>query len=169
MLHLISRNLTKWGSMAIDPIGAEALDKLSVTLQALLPPILDPILPASVLVVPVRVSTIGVGGVIGISQNPAGEIQGRRVEANVVVTAAAKDANSLQTAVTDIAKAFTSDPVGLRASGIERLSLTALGPAPAGGAAAFQRDVTFSTIYEYLKFPAAAKDANSLQTAVTDI
>src|ERR1017187_7834156 len=42
--------------MATDSIGAEALDKLLVTLQSLLPPIIDPVLPASVQVVPVRIS-----------------------------------------------------------------------------------------------------------------
>jgi hypothetical protein len=143
--------------MATDSIGAEALDKLVVTLQSLLPPIIDPVLPATVQVVPVRISFIGVGGVIGISQNPAGEIQGRRVEATVVVTAAAKDTNSLGTAVTDIARAFTTDPVGLRESGIERLVLAALGsaPAPASGGATVQRELTFDIIYEYLKFPSA--------------
>src|ERR1035441_7433659 len=143
--------------MATDPIGAEALDKLLVTLQALLPPIIDPVLPAAVLVVPVRISTIGVGGVIGISQKPAGEIQGRRVEASIVVTAAAKDTNSLGTAVTAIARAFTSDPGGLRASGIERLVLAALGPAPApaSGGATVQRELTFDVLYEYLKVPSA--------------
>jgi hypothetical protein len=141
--------------MATDSIGAEALDKLLVTLQSLLPPIIDPVLPASVQVVPVRISTIGVGGVIGISQNPAGEIQGRRVEASVLVTAAAKDTTSLGTAVTAIARAFTADPDGLRASGIERLVLAALGPAPASGTATFQRELTFDVIYEYLKFPSA--------------
>jgi hypothetical protein len=143
--------------MATDSIGAEALDKLLVTLQSLLPPIVDPVLPASVQVVPVRISVIGVGGVIGISQNPAGEIQGRRVEATVLVTAAAKDTNSLGTAVTAIARAFTADPSGLRESGIERLVLAALGPAPApaGGAATVQRELTFDVTYEYLKFPTA--------------
>jgi hypothetical protein len=141
--------------MATDSIGAEALDKLLVTLQSLLPPIIDPVLAATVQVLPVRISTIGVGGVIGISQNPAGEIQGRRVEASVVVTAAAKDTTSLGTAVTAIAMAFTADPGGLRASGIERLVLAALGPAPAGGAATFQRELTFDITYEYLKFPLA--------------
>ena len=141
--------------MATDSIGAEALDKLLVTLQSLLPPIIDPVLPATMQVVPVRISTIGVGGVIGISQNPAGEIQGRRVEATVLVTAAAKDTTSLGTAVTSIARAFTSDPGGLRASGIERLVLAALGPAPASGGATVQRELTFDVIYEYLKFPSA--------------
>ena len=117
--------------MATDSIGAEALDKLLVTLQSLLPPIIDPVLPASVQVVPVRISTIGVGGVIGISQNPAGEIQGRRVEATVVVTAAAKDTNSLGTAVTAIARAFTADPGGPRSQKqtVRALSQSLLGMA----------------------------------------
>jgi hypothetical protein len=141
--------------MATDSIGTEALDKLFITLQSLMPLIIDPVLPASLQVVPGPVSSIGVGGVIGISQSPSGEIQGRRVEASVVVTAAAKDTNSLGTAVTNIARAFTSDPGALRASGIERLRLAGMGPAPAGGTATVQRELTFDIIYEYLKLPLA--------------
>lgn len=153
--------------MATDPISIEALDQLSVTLQALLPPINDPILPARVLVVPVRVSVLGVGGFVGTNDNPAGEILGRHVEARIVVTAAAKDTNSLQTAVTDIARAFTSDPNGLRVSGIERLALTDLGPAPTGGAATVQRDLTFEASYEFLKFPSA--DEGKIQVIPIDV
>src|ERR1041384_3395532 len=107
----------------MDPTGAEALTALTGVVQSFLPAVNDPLLAPSVAIVPVSVSLIGVGGFVGMNTDPVGEIVGRRVEAQVVITAMARDAAALQTAAAGISTGLLSDRSALEASGILRIRL----------------------------------------------
>jgi hypothetical protein len=114
-------------------------------------------------IVPLSVSTIGLGGFIGTNTNPTGDIIGRRLEAQAVVTAMARDAGNLNMAVASIATALLTDRGALNAAGIVRMALMNSGagsdsPAVAGGNPAVQREMTFQLTFEFLKTPSAAGD-----------
>jgi hypothetical protein len=154
----------------MDPISVEALDSLSTVIQGLLPAVADPVLPPSVSIFPLRVSAAGVGGFVGRNAAPAGDILGRRIEAQIVVTAGGKDASALQAGITSITRALVADSGALEKAGILHIKLADVGPASGGfpgGNLQVQRDLKFEVTYEFLKLPVAPED--KIQTIPIDI
>jgi hypothetical protein len=137
----------------VDPLSRAALGGLRSAVSALLPPAPAPGLESSVNVLPRRMRPVGLGNLVGQQDDPAGQVLGRRLEAAVVVTVRAADANGLGDQVAEVAGALVgASPVDLRRSGIVRLSMEDHGGAPAAGAPP-QRDVTFDVLYEHIQRP----------------
>jgi hypothetical protein len=136
----------------MDPLATEALDDLTAAITALLPPAVPPA-PAPLLeILPLRIGGTGLGGLVGMSREPLGEIFGRRVEASARIRVRAATADALPEAVRVVALAFlAADRATLRGRGILRLDLDDSGP-PAGAGEA-QRELRFKVLYEFLKRP----------------
>lgn len=138
-------------------IADEAIDGLIGALDLLLPepaPGEEPTL----VVTPRRIAPTGVGGFVGFSDEPAGEIHGRRVEAAVYVTVRA-DPDDLPAAVTSVTRALVGpDRSTLAAAGIQRVALAELGPQESAGDLA-TRTLEFDVEYEYLRLPDAGEGA----------
>jgi hypothetical protein len=144
----------------MDAIGVEAMDKLSATLEELLPPGDSPALAPTLEVHPLRIVPTGLGGFVGLSQGPAGEIVGRRLEAWARVAVKAASVDGLGDAVSAVTGALlAADRGSLRSRGVLRLELDTLGPKPAADIAGVaEREIQFKVLYEFLKLPAEIGD-----------
>src|ERR1041385_8194671 len=121
----------------------EALDSLNTTLQSLLPPVAEPALRPLLFLQPTRVIPTGLGGYVGINQDPPGDILGQRLDVLAVVTVQANDVADLDTATTNTTRSLLqTDRITLRTNGIFQLNFDTLGPKPPTGAATpLQRDL----------------------------
>jgi len=145
----------------VDPISVEALDSLSAILAELLREEVGPALEPALEVYPLRIIPTGLGGFVGLSHEPAGEVYGRRLEASARVAVKAAGLDELRDAVTAVTRALVAaDRVLLREKGILRLDLDAIGPQPllAEPPATAEREVQFKVFYEFLKKPTEAGD-----------
>lgn len=140
----------------MDAVAVEALQGLTAAVASLLPPPGDPSLAPVVSLGSVRIGPLGVGGFVGINDDPAGEIVGRRVEAAVLLGVKAASEDEMPAAVGAVASALlAADRASLRQLGILKLSLDGVAQ-PAGAAAqAAARDLSVSILYEFLKPPTA--------------
>lgn len=144
-------------------VNNEALEALTTALRSLLPPVADPDLQPSLVVLPGRISPAGIGGVIGLNEDPRGDIVGRRLEATALVTVRGEDSAGLDSAVADVTRALVAaDRAALLESGILRITLDKVGqrpePRPGGGPDRAQvRELSFKVLYEFLKRPEAAE------------
>jgi hypothetical protein len=140
----------------VDTLSLAALDGLTAALTSLLPPAADPALQPALLVQPRRLVPAGIGGFVGVNDDPHGEILGRRLEATAVVTVKASG-DALDGAVAAVSRALlAADRAALRGAGILRLALGEVGPKPAApGQATAERDLAFDVLYEFLKLPEA--------------
>ena len=141
----------------MDPLNGEALTQLTTALSSLLPPSGSPALAPDLAVSPTRFATTGLNGFVGTNEDPEGEIIGRRVSANAIVGVKTETLETLNDAVADLTAAVVGAPRGdLRKLGILDLGVEGLGlqtpPAPGPDGVARQ-EVTFSVLYEFLKFP----------------
>ena len=140
-----------------------ALGGLSLALAALLPPAPTPELAPTIALSSVDVRPTGLGGFVAYAHSPEGEVVGRRVEADAVITARADSIPNLDIVVDELMTAvLATDRATLRSQGLLRLTLAELGPAPAvdtpGGGRppdAFSRDMRFHVLYEFLLQPTA--------------
>jgi hypothetical protein len=138
----------------VDGVLSGAIASLTAALQSLLPDVADPALRPTVHVIPLRIVPAGVGAYIGLSQDPLGEVRGRRVEATATVTARAESIAGLDQAVSQVSEALVlADRATLASSGLLRVTLDEVGPL--GDAPA--RDVTFNVLYEHLALPTAGE------------
>jgi len=137
----------------VDPISVEALDALSAALQALLPAVADPAQKPKVTIQPHSISPTGVGGFVGINDNPVGEILGRSIDATAVIgVVAAKD--QIDAAVAAVTNGFlAADRATLAAQGLQRIAFDTMGDVSAVSDALAQRPVSFRVLYEFLKKP----------------
>ncbi len=134
----------------MDVVANEALDALSAALESLLPPDLSP--SPSMMVNPARIVPTGLGGFVGLQDDPLGEIIGRRLDALVTVNVETPTAD-LAEAVMAVTSAFlAADRTTLRGLGILRMALDEIGSASSKGNNT-QRDLSFSVLFEYLKRP----------------
>jgi len=142
----------------MDAISTEAVNALQLAITGLLPPVAAPVLPSVVHIYPTQIATTGIGGFVGINQNPIGEIKGRRVSAKVLIDVRATTAEALDTAVSNTAVALlAADRATLTQQGILRLALGEVGERSVVGAGAdvtVQKRMTFSALFEFLKLPA---------------
>jgi hypothetical protein len=138
-------------------LNNEALKGLTDAVGRLLGPE-GPGVERSLLVSPVRVIPTGVGGFVGINAAPIGEIRGRRVEAELLITLGAGDTEQLDAATTVLARSLVGpDRVTLLQSGILRLALADVGRVRRTDDGA-ERDLRFSVFYEFLRIPEEAED-----------
>jgi hypothetical protein len=141
----------------VSTIADEAVGGLAAAIESLLPDVADPDLRPTVLVSPRRIAPTGVGGFVGLHEEPEGQIFGRRVEANVFVTVRADDADGLPAAVTAVTRALlTPDRSTLAGEGIQRILLEDMAAAGSDGGVSF-RDLRFAVDYEFLRLPAASE------------
>ncbi len=144
-------------------INNEALEALATALRSLLPPVADPDLQPSLVVLPTRIGPAGIGGVVGTNADPRGEIVARRLEATALVTVRGEDNAGLDSAVADVTRALVAaDRAALQSSGILRITLGNIGSRPeerpgGGPDRAQERELTFRVLYEFLKLPEAAE------------
>ena len=135
-------------------VSVEALEGLSIAIQSLLPAQADANLRPSVSVQPVSISPTGLGGFVGINDNPAGEIVGRRIEGTVVVGIKAADASGIDAAVSDAIKALlAADRAALLSQGLLRVAVGKVGDLAVGPGTSVQRQISIGVLYEYLKKP----------------
>lgn len=135
-------------------IDAEAVDSLATTISGLLPVGSS----ALVTVFPRRVVPVGIGGFLGLNDDPAGpagDLLGRRVEAIVATRVSAADRDALSATVTALINALiASDRSRLRSLGLHTLVLDEIGEqtaAPQGNG--LEQTVRFTVQFEFLKRP----------------
>jgi hypothetical protein len=135
-------------------IDAEAVESLATTITGLLPAGSF----AVVTVFPRRVAPVGIGGFLGLNDDPAGpvgDLLGRRVEAIVATRVSAANRDALSAAVTALINAFiASDRSRLRSLGVQTLVLDEIGEqaaAPQGND--LEQTVRFTVQFEFLKRP----------------
>ena len=134
-------------------LADEAIDGLTAVVASLLPAGGDPALRPLALVSPLRIAPTGLGGFVGLNDDPPGDILGRRLKASVAVTVRASTAGALNDAVKNVTKAFlAADRQALLEQGILKLALEEVGPA-ADGNGASQRELRFTVLYEFVKRP----------------
>ncbi len=137
----------------MDSITQEALTGLSAAIASLVPQPSDPKLKPIISVQPLSVSPAGLGGFVGINDNPVGEIVGRRIDA-VVVVAVNAPANGIDAALAAaITAVLAADRATLLNLGLLRVALTTVGERGPGPQSSIQQPVTFRVLYEYLKLP----------------
>jgi hypothetical protein len=137
----------------LDSLSVEALDGLSTAIQALLPAQADPNLQPLISVQPASITPAGLGGFVGINDNPAGDIIGCRIHATVVIDVKAADANGLNAAVSAALHALlAADRATLLGQGILRLKLSKVGD-QIGPGPPMQQQLSVQVLFEYLKLP----------------
>ena len=147
----------------MDSIDRSALTSLTATFQALMPAVTDPQLPHQLALDPLGSGPAGIGGVVGISNEPPGEVIGRRMRALARVRVQTTDAAELDSAVTGVTAAvLAGDRAQQRAQGLLGAELLEIGPetstAADGDEERFARDVRFRLLFEHLQAPTEAGD-----------
>lgn len=138
-------------------IDGDAISGLFNALDSLMPPVPDPALRPVVSLGPASIKATGVGGFVGINQEPRGDVFGRRLDATALVTVRAANAGELSAAVTSVTQALMgAERTSLRERGILRITLDQVGPDASGPGDRAHRDLTFRIIYEFLKRPQEA-------------
>jgi hypothetical protein len=156
----------------LDAVAQEAIDGLSNAITQLMQAA-GPLAPApTVLVVPKSISLTGLGGLVATNESPLGDIVGRRVSADVRITARGTTPDSLDASVTSITRALlTAGRSTLLEKGIVGLDLDETGPrmeVPAqNGGSVRERELSFRLLYEYLKKP--EEDEGIIQTIPLNI
>jgi hypothetical protein len=143
-------------------VEGAALIHLTQAFVALMPPVADPQLPLHVAVDPVSIAPAGVGGVIGLSRAPIGEIHARRVHAVARVRVGTTDADALDAAVTSVTAAvIAGDRAHQRAAGLLEADLQDVGPQTTitdAGQSRHTRDVSFRLLFEHIELPTEGEE-----------
>ena len=139
---------------------AEALAGLNAAMGSLLEDAVTPPIQLGSLITSTLLTPTGLGGFVGANEVPAGEIFGRRLQATVLVTVSANDADALNEAVVAVTSAcLGTDRALLLEKGVLRITLDEVGPQAAGVEdATVERALTFDVLYEFLKRPEEAED-----------
>lgn len=104
----------------------------------------------------VRLTPVGVGGLVALNREPIGEIGGRRARAAVRVTARGGNPAELETATAALTTALVgAGRAVLAGSGIQSIAQTSATPARTGAVVALERDLVFEVLYELLLIPEA--------------
>lgn len=136
----------------MDAISGEALTSLMTTVNALFAD-LNP-LPA-VEISPTKITPTGLGGYVGVHEEPIGDLIGRRIEALVRVTVSNADSDVLNSAVLAVQNAVLSLT---RAESVEKgIHRASLDPTIAPSEDATKRNLGFRLIYEFVKVPEDAE------------
>jgi hypothetical protein len=156
--------------VALDPVAQEALQGLTSAVESILPAPADPALKPALSLGSAKVAPLGLGGFVGTSREPDGQILGRRVRATMTVRVAAASADGVPAAVASASEALlAADPVGLRTLGILDLTLAGVAGPPGSGGGANSRDLSVELLYEYVKPPAAPEGVISTVPLELDV
>jgi hypothetical protein len=146
----------------MDVISSEALDGLTAAVESLLPDTADPSVQLVPFITPTHIKPTGFGGFVGISEDPKGEILGRRLEATVLVTVRASTTSAVDDAATTVIRAFLgADRATLLERGILRVALDGIGSRSVDGSSGngvVEQGLTFEVLYEFLKRPEESED-----------
>jgi hypothetical protein len=138
-------------------IAIQALNGLIRALEELVPDETDANLQPRLTLSALHLAPSGVGGYVGMSADPRGEIHAQRLAASVRITVRAGDADGIGAAMTRVNQALLGANRGdLRGRGILRLGLEQLGETSlvgSGPGQVAQRDLNFSLLYEFLQLP----------------
>ncbi|MBI5015278.1 MAG: hypothetical protein HZB55_07270 [Deltaproteobacteria bacterium] len=138
-------------------IEEDALAGLTSNVQALLPVVADPELRPTVTLGAARVTPTGLGGFVAPSDDPPGDVDGRRIEASVLVTVKSSSAGALGPSLAGVTRALLgADRPTLLGRGIHRVALSETGTLVAGPGQRVQQDLSFRLLYEHLRIPTAA-------------
>jgi hypothetical protein len=110
------------------------------------------------LLAPERVKPAGIGGVVGFSRDPIGEIAALEVDALAHVTVRAADTGLLETASRAVIRALAgAQRSALVPVGVQRISLVETGPPVAGPPSTVERQLSFKVRYEFTQVPTAGE------------
>jgi hypothetical protein len=146
-------------SKELTSINREALNGLTVAIKSLLPAVTDPVLQPVLIVNPLAIKPIGIGGLIGISKEPPGEISGIRVEATALITVKANNPNELNATLAEVIQAFTTaDRTILIDKGIlhltlDRVSSKSIDDSTSSSNKILEQELIFKVLYEFIKKP----------------
>jgi hypothetical protein len=141
----------------MDPTSVEALSALKTSIEALLPPAADPALAPTVVIQPLTISPLGLGGIVGVNDNPVGDIIGRRVEAIVLVGLKAPADGIAAAVAAAITALLAADRATLLGHGLLQIAVDKIGEATSGPDPV-QQPVSFRVLHEFLKTPTAPED-----------
>jgi hypothetical protein len=142
----------------VDPLNSEALQGLRAALSSLLPAVSPPDLPLRVAVLPRRITPTGLGGFVGLNAQPAGEIYGRRVVADVSVAVRTTEAPRLDTGAGQVAADLVGTGRSVTGPGLLELTLAdTLDDVTSveDDVDVFTRRLVFAAVYEHLHLPTA--------------
>jgi hypothetical protein len=142
----------------LDVVAQEAIDGLTAAITQLMAAAGVPAPAPSVIVLPKSVTTVGLGGLVATNDAPHGDILGRRILADLRITARGTTPDLLDASVNAITRALLSaGRATLLEKGIIGLGLDGTGPwveVPLnGGGSMRERELSFRLHYEYLKKP----------------
>jgi len=113
---------------------------------------------ARLLLAPERVGPTGIGGFVGFSAAPRGEIGGVRVQGIVSVTVQSSSREGLDLAFKAVvSKLLGASRGALARAGIHSLRMLELGEAIGSADESFERDVRFRVHGEHRQLPASAE------------
>ncbi len=147
----------------MDAFSTEAINSLKAAVESFLPDISEPAVQIILTFYSLNLTPTGLGGFVGINENPHGGILGKRLEATVAITLRADSAEALDTAANAVTVSLVgADRVALMKEGILRLNLDEVAPqinGMGGGANSFiEQALKFKVLYEFLQLPQEAGD-----------
>ena len=141
----------------MDGLAGRALDTLVADVRALLPDPGDPAFAAGVGLATARVRRTGLGGFVGLQADPAGELQGRRVDATVAVAVRGADDTDLADRALAVSGALLSvGPADATEGRFLRVAQSSPPPATpiADDTTPVVAELRFDVIYELIEAPA---------------
>lgn len=146
----------------MNSINPEAVSSLTLAIKSLLPAVTNPALQPIVLINPLRIEPSGIGGLIGISQDPPGEICGRRVEAAALITIKANNVDELNTTVAAVIQSLTTadrttrTQLGILHLTLEQISYKSISESTSDSNTLLEKELIFKVLYEFVKKPQQA-------------
>lgn len=143
----------------VDVITEQALSNITTVLQSFLPSAI-PDIDRTILIVPSKIKPTGLGGFVGVNDDPNAALFGRFIEATSEVTIVSSDGvNKLQQAVSTITQSLLSqDRETLRTNGIFKLDLdhlSGVSHSGSGNNAMDSRTAVLNVQFEYIPVPVA--------------
>lgn len=140
-----------------------AISQLRVTLQGILDTALDDSLPApSLMILPYRVHQSGIGGVIGMHDEPDGEVLGVTVNAKIIAHVQASSSSVVSAIIDSVSSVFQSlDRSEAFAAGIRRLEFNDTSVLTERRGSLMDREISFDILYEFQQLPTQSSDTIS--------
>ena len=141
----------------MDSVNLEALAAMKTALLNCLPSPSTPESTPDISITKAHITPAGISGVVGINDDPPGDIIGRMVRASVAITLKASDAEQLPRILDNSITTLLGQGEGeLRQAGILKMELEKPGPSHADQSPV-TRDINIELLYEYRKYPDSAQ------------